>query len=151
MAQAVKRLFSGVKLGIGPVIEDGFYYDMDLPQSLTADDLPKIEEEMRKIAKEDHPIKRRVVSREEALRIYEEAGDELKLELIRELPEGEEITLYEQGEFFDLCRGPHVPSTGKLKNFKLLSVAGAYWRGDSENRMLQRVYGTIWPKQSQLE
>ncbi|MFD1395794.1 threonine--tRNA ligase, partial [Kroppenstedtia eburnea] len=151
MAQAVKRLFSGVKLGIGPVIEDGFYYDMDLPQPLTADDLPKIEDEMRRIAKEDLPIARRVVTREEALRIYEEAGDELKLELIRELPEDEEITLYEQGEFFDLCRGPHVPSTGKLKNFKLLSVAGAYWRGDSENQMLQRVYGTIWPKQAQLE
>ncbi|EGK06946.1 threonine--tRNA ligase, partial [Desmospora sp. 8437] len=151
MAQAVKRLFSGVKLGIGPVIEDGFYYDMDLPQPLTADDLPKIEDEMRRIAKEDLPIARRVVTREEALRIYEEAGDELKLELIRELPEDEEITLYEQGEFFDLCRGPHVPSTGKLKNFKLLSVAGAYWRGDSENQMLQRVYGSIWPKQAQLE
>ncbi len=151
MAQAVKRLYPDVKLGIGPVIENGFYYDMDLPQPLTADDLPRIEQEMRAIAKEDHPIKRRVVSREEALRIYEEIGDTLKLELIRELPEEEEITIYEQGEFFDLCRGPHVPSTGKLKAFKLLSVAGAYWRGDSDNAMLQRVYGTIWPKKSQLD
>ncbi|PTX63185.1 threonyl-tRNA synthetase [Melghirimyces profundicolus] len=151
MAQAVKRLYSDVQLGIGPVIENGFYYDMDLPHRLTADDLPKIEQEMQKIVKEDHPIRRRVVSREEALRIYEEVGDELKLELIRELPEDEEITIYEQGEFFDLCRGPHVPSTGKLKAFKLLSVAGAYWRGDSNNQMLQRVYGTIWPKKSQLE
>ncbi|SDC57050.1 threonyl-tRNA synthetase [Melghirimyces thermohalophilus] len=151
MAQAVKRLYPDVKLGIGPVIENGFYYDMDLPQPLTADDLPRIEQEMRAIAKEDFPIKRRVVSREEALRIYEEIGDTLKLELIRELPEDEEITIYEQGEFFDLCRGPHVPSTGKLKAFKLLSVAGAYWRGDSDNAMLQRVYGTIWPKKSQLD
>ncbi len=151
MAQAVKRLYPDVKLGIGPVIENGFYYDMDLPQPLTADDLPRIEQEMRAIAKEDFPIKRRVVSREEALRIYEEIGDTLKLELIRELPEEEEITIYEQGEFFDLCRGPHVPSTGKLKAFKLLSVAGAYWRGDSDNAMLQRVYGTIWPKKSQLD
>lgn len=151
MAQAVKRLYPDVKLGIGPVIENGFYYDMDLPHPLTTDDLPRIEQEMRAIAKEDHPIKRRVVSREEALRIYEEIGDTLKLELIRELPEEEEITIYEQGEFFDLCRGPHVPSTGKLKAFKLLSVAGAYWRGDSDNAMLQRVYGTIWPKKSQLD
>ncbi|MFC4075730.1 threonine--tRNA ligase [Salinithrix halophila] len=151
MAQAVKRLYPEVKLGIGPVIENGFYYDMDLPESITQEDLPKIEKEMEKIAKEDHPIQRREVSREEAIRIYEEVGDPLKLELIRELPEGETITFYDQGEFFDLCRGPHVPSTGKLKAFKLLSVAGAYWRGDSNNPMLQRIYGTIWPKKSQLE
>ncbi|PTM58123.1 threonine--tRNA ligase [Desmospora activa] len=151
MAQAVKRLFADVKLGIGPVIENGFYYDMDLPHRLTHEDLSKIEDEMKKIVKEDHSIRRKVVSREEALRIYEEVGDPYKLELIRELPPNEEITIYEQGEFSDLCRGPHVPSTGKLKAFKLLSVAGAYWRGDSDNPMLQRIYGTIWPKQSQLE
>jgi threonyl-tRNA synthetase len=150
MAQAVKRLYPDVKLGIGPVIEDGFYYDMDLSHRLTNEDLPKIEEEMKRIVKEDLPIRRKVVSREEALKIYEEVGDHLKLELIRELPEDETITIYEQGEFFDLCRGPHVPSTGRFKAFKLLSVAGAYWRGDSNNQMLQRVYGTIWPKQSQL-
>ncbi|MDR6226565.1 threonine--tRNA ligase [Desmospora profundinema] len=151
MAQAVKRLFGDVKLGIGPVIENGFYYDMDLSHRLTHEDLPRIEEEMKKIVKEDHLIRRKVVSREEAIRLYEEVGDKYKLELIRELPEDAEISIYEQGEFFDLCRGPHVPSTGKLKAFKLLSVAGAYWRGDSDNPMLQRVYGTIWPKQSQLE
>ncbi|QZT34976.1 threonine--tRNA ligase [Caldalkalibacillus thermarum TA2.A1] len=153
MAQAVKRLYGSdkVKLGVGPVIENGFYYDMDLPESLSQDDLAKIEAEMKKIVQEDLPIKRRVVSREEALRLYEEIGDQYKLELIRELPEDEEITIYEQGEFFDLCRDPHVPSTGKLKVFKLLSVSGAYWRGDSNNPMLQRIYGTAWPKQSQLE
>lgn len=153
MAQAVKRLYGQdkVKLGVGPVIENGFYYDMDLPQSLSDDDLARIEQEMEKIVLEDLPIKRRVVSKEEALRIYQELGDPYKIELIEELPEDETITIYEQGEFFDLCRGPHVPSTGKLKVFKLLSVSGAYWRGDSDNPMLQRVYGTAWPKKSQLE
>jgi len=151
MAQALKRLYPGVKLGIGPVIEDGFYYDIDCPEKITPEDFPKIEAEMQKIVKEDFPIRRKVVSREEAIRIYEEVGDHLKLELIRDLPEDEEISIYEQGEFFDLCRGPHVPSTGRLKAFKLLSVAGAYWRGDSNNQMLHRIYGTAWPKQSQLE
>ncbi|OYD08373.1 threonine--tRNA ligase [Paludifilum halophilum] len=151
MAQAVKRLYSDVHLGVGPVIENGFYYDMDLPERLSEEDFPKIEAEMQRIAKENLPIRRRVVSREEALRLYEEVGDPLKLELIRDLPEGETITIYEQGEFFDLCRGPHVSSTGQLKAFKLLNVAGAYWRGDSDNPMLQRVYGTIWPKKSQLD
>ncbi|MDQ0337813.1 threonyl-tRNA synthetase [Caldalkalibacillus uzonensis] len=153
MAQAVKRLYGSdrVKLGVGPVIDNGFYYDMDLPESLSQDDFAKIEAEMKKIVQEDLPVKRRVVSREEALRLYEQIGDQYKLELIRDLPEDEEITIYEQGEFFDLCRGPHVPSTGKLKVFKLLSVSGAYWRGDADNPMLQRVYGTAWPKQTQLE
>lgn len=153
MAQAVKRLYGekNVKLGVGPVIENGFYYDMDLPQSISDEDLAKIEQEMEKIVQEDLPIKRRVVPKEEALRIYEELGDPYKVELIKEIPDGETITIYEQGEFFDLCRGPHVPSTGKLKVFKLLSVSGAYWRGDSNNPMLQRVYGTAWPKKSQLE
>lgn len=151
MAQAIKRLYPDVKLGIGPVIEDGFYYDIDLPVRLTTEDLPKIEAEMEKIVKEDLPIKRKVVSREEAIRIYEEIGDHLKLEIIRDLPEGETITIYEQGEFFDLCRGPHLPSTGKIKAFKLLSIAGAYWRGDAKNQMLQRIYGTAWPKKSQLD
>lgn len=151
MAQALKRLYPDVKLGIGPVIEDGFYYDVDLPVRLTPEDLPKIEAEMNKIVKEDHPIVRKVVSREEAIAIYEKAGDHLKLELIRDLPEDAVITIYEQGEFFDLCRGPHLPSTGKIKAFKLLSVAGAYWRGDSNNQMLQRIYGTAWPKKSELD
>jgi len=153
MAQAIKRLYGGnqVKLGIGPVIEDGFYYDIDMEQSITPEDLEKIEKEMEKIVKEDLPIVRREVSREEALRIYEEVGDPLKLELIRDLPEGVAITIYDQGEFFDLCRGPHLPSTGKIKSFKLLSVAGAYWRGDSKNKMLQRIYATAFAKKAQLD
>lgn len=153
MAQALKRLYGSdkVKLGIGPVIEDGFYYDIDLDQSITPDDLAKIEKEMEKIVKEDLPIVRRVVSREEALRIYREIDDPLKIELIGSLPEDALITIYDQGEFFDLCRGPHLPSTGKIKSFKLLSVAGAYWRGDSKNKMLQRIYGTAFAKKSQLD
>lgn len=153
MAQAIKRLYkdANVKLGIGPVIEDGFYYDIDLDSSLTPEDLPKIEKEMTRIIGENLPITRRVVSREEALAIYEEIGDELKLDLIRDLPEDSVITIYDQGEFFDLCRGPHVPSTGKIKVFKLLSLAGAYWRGNSDNQMLQRIYGTAFPKKAQLD
>ncbi len=152
LAQAVKRIYGKeVKLGIGPVIEDGFYYDMDIPVSLTPDDLGKIEAEMEKIIKEDLPIRRKVVSREEALAIFQELNDHLKLELIRDLPEDAVITLYEQGEFFDLCRGPHLPSTGHIKAFKLMSVAGAYWRGNSDNQVLQRVYGTAWPKKAELD
>ncbi|WP_219640365.1 threonine--tRNA ligase [Cohnella sp. CFH 77786] len=153
MAQAIKRLFGGdrVKLGIGPVIEDGFYYDIDLDQSITPEDLGRIEQEMEKIVQEDLPIVRRVVSRDEAIAIYEKVGDPLKLELIRDLPADSVITIYDQGEFFDLCRGPHLPSTGKIKAFKLLSVAGAYWRGDSKNKMLQRIYGTAFAKKAQLD
>ncbi|TVX92140.1 threonine--tRNA ligase [Paenibacillus agilis] len=153
MAQAIKRLYkdANVKLGIGPVIEDGFYYDIDMDISLTPEDLQKIEKEMDRIVSENLPIRRRVVSREEALRIYEELGDNLKLELINDLPADSEITIYDQGEFFDLCRGSHVPSTSKLKVFKLLNLAGAYWRGDSKNKMLQRIYGTAFPKKAQLD
>ncbi|MGD6779827.1 MULTISPECIES: threonine--tRNA ligase [Bacillaceae] len=151
MAQAIKRLYGNVKLGIGPVIENGFYYDIDLEESLTPEDLQKIEKEMKKIVSENLDVVRVEVSREEALRRYEELNDELKLELIRELPEGETISIYEQGEFFDLCRGIHVPSTGKIKEFKLLSIAGAYWRGDSKNKMLQRIYGTAFFKKAELD
>ncbi|WP_274652420.1 threonine--tRNA ligase [Paenibacillus humicola] len=153
MAQAIKRLYGNtdVKLGIGPVIEDGFYYDIDMEQSLTPEDLTKIEKEMERIVQEDLPIRRRSVSREEAVDVFTELGDPLKLELIRDLPQDVEITIYDQGEFFDLCRGPHLPSTGRIKAFKLLSVAGAYWRGDSKNKMLQRIYGTAFPKKSQLD
>jgi threonyl-tRNA synthetase len=151
LAQALKRLYKDVKLGIGPVIENGFYYDIDMPESVTAEDLPKIEKEMERIVKENLEIVRKEVSREEALARYEEIGDELKLELINELPEGETISIYEQGEFFDLCRGVHLPSTGKIKAFKLLSVAGAYWRGDSNNKMLQRIYGTAFAKKEELD
>lgn len=153
MAQAVKRLFGGkeVKLGIGPVIEDGFYYDMDLEHPLNPEDLQKIEKEMERIVGENLPITRREVSREEAVAIFTELGDPYKLELIRDLPEDSVISIYDQGEFFDLCRGPHVPSTGKIKVFKLLSVAGAYWRGNSDNKMLQRIYGTAFVKKAELE
>ena len=153
MAQAIKRLYhdKNVKLGIGPVIEDGFYYDIDMEHSLTPDDLVRIEKEMERIVQENLPIVRHEVSREEAIRIYEDIGDNLKLELIHDLPDDAVISIYEQGEFFDLCRGPHIPSTGKIKAFKLLSVAGAYWRGDSKNKMLQRIYGKSLPKKSQLD
>jgi threonyl-tRNA synthetase len=151
MAQAIKRIYGDkeVKLGIGPVIEDGFYYDIDIGKPLSSEDLAAIEREMRNIAGEDLPIVRRVVSREEAIRLFK--GDPLKLELIRDLPAEAVITIYEQGEFIDLCRGPHLPSTGRIKAFKLLHVAGAYWRGDSRNKMLQRIYGTAFPKEAQLE
>lgn len=153
MAQAIKRIYGdkAVKLGIGPVIEDGFYYDIDLETPISSEDLAAIEREMEKISQENLPIRRKVVSRAEALRIYEEQEDPLKLELIRDLPEDAEISIYEQGDFFDLCRGPHLPSTGRIKVFKLLNVSGAYWRGDSKNKMLQRIYGTAFPKKAQLE
>lgn len=151
MAQAVKRLYGSesVHLGVGPVIEDGFYYDMDLGHSITADDLIAIEREMLKIVQEDLPILRKEVGRKEAERIFKD--DPYKMELIRELPEDEVISVYEQGEFVDLCRGPHLPSTGRIKAFKLMSVAGAYWRGNSDNKMLQRIYGKAFPKKSQLD
>ncbi|KGX83129.1 threonine--tRNA ligase [Pontibacillus marinus] len=151
MAQAVKRLYGDVKLGVGPVIENGFYYDMDISESISVEDLPKIEKEMQRIVSENLEIQRVEVSREEAKEMYREIGDDLKLELIDDLPEDENITIYKQGEFFDLCRGPHVPSTGKIKVFKLLSVSGAYWRGDSDNQMLQRIYGTAFEKKPHLE
>ncbi len=151
MAQAVQNLFGPVKLAIGPATEDGFYYDFDTPRPLTADDLEAIEAEMAKIAARDLPVRRREMSRDEALAFFGERGEDYKLELIRELPEGEPITVYEQGEFADLCRGPHVPSTGRLQVYKLLSVAGAYWRGDERNRMLQRVYGTAFADKKALK
>ncbi|UTR11343.1 threonine--tRNA ligase [Evansella sp. LMS18] len=151
MAQAVKRLYDDVKLGVGPVIEGGFYYDIDMPHSLTPEDLERIEKEMKRIVDENLEINRVEVSREEAVQRYDEIGDELKLELLEDIPAGETISIYEQGEFFDLCRGVHVPSTSKIKKFKLMTVNGAYWRGDSKNKMLQRIYGTAFPKQGQLD
>ena len=150
MAQAIKRLYPNVKLGVGPVIENGFYYDIDLEESLTPEDLPKIEKEMAKIVNENLEIDRKEVSRDEAVQIYREVGDEYKLELVEAIPADETVTIYEQGEFFDLCRGVHVPSTGKIKEFKLLSIAGAYWRGNSDNKMLQRIYGTAFFKKEDL-
>ncbi|TGA99285.1 threonine--tRNA ligase [Sporolactobacillus shoreae] len=151
MAQAIRRIYGKVRFGVGPAIKDGFYYDIDLDQNLTPEDLLKIEKEMKKIISENLEIKREEVSREEAIRRFKEAGDELKVELIGDIPEGEKITIYSQGEYFDLCRGPHLPSTGKIKAFKLMTISGAYWRGNSDNEMLQRIYGTAFPSQKDLE
>ncbi|WP_342598583.1 threonine--tRNA ligase [Psychrobacillus sp. FSL H8-0483] len=149
LAQAVKRLFKDVKLGIGPVIENGFYYDIDSPEPITAEDLLLIEKEMKKIINENIEIVRHDVSRQVAFDKFKD--DEYKVELLEAIPEGEQVSIYEQGEFFDLCRGVHVPSTGKLKEFKLLSIAGAYWRGNSDNKMLQRIYGTAFFKKEDLQ
>ncbi|MHA6260639.1 threonine--tRNA ligase [Sporosarcina sp. CAU 1771] len=150
LAQAVSRLFKGAKFGVGPAIDNGFYYDIDSPEPITADDLIEIEKEMKKIVNENVAFNRSVVSREEAERIFREIGDEYKLELLEAIPEDEQVTIYQQGEFVDLCRGVHVPSTAKLKEFKLLSIAGAYWRGNSDNKMLQRIYGTAFFKKEEL-
>ena len=151
LAQAVSRLFDDVKFGVGPVIEEGFYYDIDMEHSLTPEDLPKIEREMQRIIDSNYAIERVEVSREEAKKMFRDIGDDLKLELIDDIPEDESITIYKQGEFFDLCRGVHVPSTSKIKTFKLLSISGAYWRGDSQNKQLQRIYGTAFEKQGELD
>ncbi|MCQ6265279.1 threonine--tRNA ligase [Fictibacillus sp. WQ 8-8] len=151
LAQAVQRLYDNVKLGVGPVIENGFYYDMDVPVSIRLEDLPAIEAEMNKIIKENKKIERIEVSRGEAEEYWRGKGDLLKLELLNNIPDDEEITFYKQGEFMDLCRGPHLPSTGLIKAFKLTSVSGAYWRGDSENQMLQRIYGVAFSSKKELE
>jgi threonyl-tRNA synthetase len=151
MAQAVKRIFPEAKFGVGPVIEDGFYYDMDLPRRLEPADLEKIEAEMKKAAGEDLKVARHEWPRAQALAWADERKDPYKQELIRDIPEGEAISFYSQGEFTDLCTGPHVPSTGRLKHFKLLSIAGAYWRGDEKRPMLQRIYGTAFADAKALE
>lgn len=151
MAQAIKRLYGDVKLTIGPAIENGFYYDFDTEKHFSEEDFEKIEEEMKKIIKEDLPIERYSLSREEAIKFMKENDEPYKVELIEELPEGEEISFYKQGEFVDLCAGPHLMSTGKVKVVKLLSASGAYWRGNEKNKMLQRIYGISFPKKSQLE
>ncbi|MGL5507129.1 MAG: threonine--tRNA ligase [Paraclostridium sp.] len=151
LAQAIKRLYPDAKFAIGPSIENGFYYDIDLEHRLTAEDLVKIEAEMKKIAKEDAVIERFELPKEEALAWAKENGEIYKVELIEELPEGEIISFYKQGEFTDLCRGPHLSSTKKVKAVKLLNVAGAYWRGDEKNKMLQRIYGTSFEKNKDLE
>ena len=142
MAQALKRIYGDVKFGVGPVIEGGFYYDFDMDEKVSSDDFEKIEKTMKQIVNENYKIERKVVSREEAKDFFKD--DPYKLELIDAIPEDENVTLYSQGEFTDLCRGVHVPSTSKIKEFKLLSTAGAYWRGDSDNKMLQRIYGTAF-------
>ena len=151
MAQAVKRLFPEAKITIGPAIEKGFYYDFDIEKPFTEEDLKSIEEEMKKIIKEDFEIERFELPREEAIKFMEERKEPYKVELIKELPEGEVISFYKQGEFTDLCRGPHLPTTGAVKAIKLLSSSGAYWRGDEHNKMLQRIYGISFPKASELE
>jgi threonyl-tRNA synthetase len=151
MAQAVKRLYPGAKLTIGPAIENGFYYDFDIDRTFTAEDLEKIEKEMDKIVKEDLALERFTLPREEAIRFMEEKGESYKVELIRDLPADEIISFYRQGEFTDLCAGPHIPSTGKIKAFKLTQVAGAYWRGNEKNKMLQRIYGTAFAKRNEME
>ncbi|MGM8366259.1 threonine--tRNA ligase [Virgibacillus sp. W0181] len=151
LAQAIKRLYKDVQFGVGPVIDEGFYYDVDMDETITPEDLPKIEKEMQRIIDENLEIERLEVSREEAKEMFREIGDNLKLELIDAIPEEEQVTVYKQGEFFDLCRGIHVPSTSKIKQFKLLSISGAYWRGDSDNKQLQRIYGTAFQKKTELE
>ena len=151
LAQATQQLFPGVQVTIGPVIEDGFYYDFATGNNFTPEDLEKIEKRMEEIAQDDLPIERIVMSRDKAIEIFRNMGERYKVQIIEELPEDEEISLYRQGAWMDLCRGPHAPSTGKLKAFKLTKVAGAYWRGDSSNKMLQRIYGTAWANKKQLK
>src|SRR2546425_4113372 len=150
MAQAVKRLFPDVKLAIGPAIEDGFYYDFAKAEPFSADDLGRIEEVMGEIARADHPFERREMDRPQAIRFFRERGEPFKVEILEAI-DAPRVSLYQQGEFIDLCRGPHVPSTGHVRFFKLLSASGAYWRGDERRAMLQRIYGTAWLAQQELD
>jgi threonyl-tRNA synthetase len=151
MAMAVQELFPGTQVTIGPVIENGFFYDFGTDRAFTDEDLRRIEEKMQEIAKRDLPVRREEWSRDEAIDTFEKLGENYKVEIIKAIPGDEALSVYRQGEWFDLCRGPHVPSTGKLGAFKLLSVAGAYWRGDERNAMLQRIYGTAWGDKEQLD
>ncbi len=151
LAQAVKRLYPQTKLAIGPAIDNGFYYDFDSDISFTPEVLEKLEAEMKKIIKENIPLRRYVLPRDEAIKMMTEKGEDYKVELICDLPEGEEVSFYEQGDFTDLCAGAHLPSTGKVKAIKLTSCTGAYWRGDASKKMLQRIYGTSFPKQAELD
>lgn len=151
LAQAVKRLFPDTKLAIGPAIENGFYYDFDTDHRFTPEDLEKIEKEMKKITKEKLDVEKFVLPRNEAIEYLKERGEDYKVELVKELPENEEISFYKQGDFVDLCRGPHLPNTKKVKAFKLLNIAGAYWKGDESNKMLQRIYGTSFEKKKDLK
>ncbi len=151
MAQAVKELYPEAQVTIGPVIENGFYYDYSYEPGFTPDDLVKIEKKMQELAKADFEVTRSVKSRDDAVEYFRNLGEEYKAEIIESIPSNEELSLYSQGDFTDLCRGPHVPSTGRIKAFKLMKLAGAYWRGDSNNEMLQRIYGTAWPDKKQLK
>jgi len=151
MAQAVQRLFPKAQVTIGPVIEDGFFYDFSFHRPFTPEDLVEIEKTMQEIVKENHKVERSVLERDEAIALFKEMGEEYKVEIIESIPGDEPLSFYKQGEFIDLCRGPHVPNTGKFKAFKLTSVAGAYWRGNSDNEMLQRIYGTAWGSKQDLK
>jgi len=151
LAQAVKELFPEAQVTIGPVIENGFYYDFAYKRTFTPEDLEKIEHKMAELARQDFQVNRKVMPRDEAIDFFRGMGEDYKAEIISDIPQGEDISLYQQGEFIDLCRGPHVPATGKLKAFKLMKVAGAYWRGDSDNEMLQRIYGTAWKDKKELK
>lgn len=151
MAQAVQRLFPKAQVTIGPVIEDGFFYDFSFHRPFTPEDLVEIEKTMQEIVKENHEVERSVLKRDEAIALFKEMGEEYKVEIIESIPGDEPLSFYKQGEFIDLCRGPHVPNTGKFKAFKLTSVAGAYWRGNSDNEMLQRIYGTAWGSKQDLK
>lgn len=151
MAQAVKRLYPEAKLAIGPAIENGFYYDFDIDTHLSENDLEKIEREMQKIIDEDQPFERKVIPREEAIELFRKRNETYKLELIQDMPEESYFTVYYNNDFVDLCRGPHLPTTKKVKSFKLLKVSGAYWRGDEKNKMLQRIYGISFPKKAELQ
>src|SRR3954453_21624365 len=151
MAMAVQELYPGTQVTIGPVIENGFFYDFGTDRPFSDEDLRRIEEKMAEITARDLPIRREEWSRDEAIRTFEQLGEKYKVEIIQGIPGDEPLSVYRQGEWFDLCRGPHVPSTGRLGAFKLLSVAGAYWRGDERNAMLQRIYGTAWGDKEQLE
>ena len=151
MAQAVKQLYPEAQVTIGPVIDDGFYYDFSYPEGFTPDDLDKIQKRMEEIVKEDLPVVREEISREAGIEMFRDMGEIYKAEILEDIPKGETLSVYRQGDFVDLCRGPHVPNTGKLKAFKLMKLAGAYWRGKSENEMLQRVYGTAWQDKKALK
>ena len=151
LAQAVKQLFPDAQVTIGPVIENGFFYDFAYQRAFTPDDLTAIEAKMQQLVAEDHAISRTVLSRDEAVKFFKEQGESYKAELIESIPVDQELSLYQQGGFTDLCRGPHVPSTGKLSSFKLMKIAGAYWRGNSDNEMLQRIYGTAWADKKELQ
>src|SRR6266566_1469579 len=151
MAMAVQELFPGTQVTIGPVIENGFFYDFGTDRPFTDEDLRRIEEKMAEIAKRDLPVRREEWSRDEAIDTFEKLGEKYKVEIIKAIPGNETLSVYRQGDWFDLCRGPHVPSTGRLGAFKLTSVAGAYWRGDERNAMLQRIYGTAWADKEELD
>src|SRR5947207_226636 len=151
LAHAVKELYPDAQVTIGPVIENGFYYDFSYKRPFTPDDLAAIEKRMAELAKRDLPVTREVWPRDKAVEFFKSIGEHYKAEIIASIPSGEDVSLYREGGFEDLCRGPHVPSTGRLKHFKLMKVAGAYWRGDHRNEMLQRIYGTAWATKEELQ